>query len=204
MQINTTSPEDTLNLAAKIGAKLRGGEVIELVSDLGGGKTVFVRGLAQGMGSKDQVASPTFTISREYKASKFKTRTAGEDASEEELRSGQSGTGEYRDGAITDDNEAGASRGRGVSNFVRKQSGSSDVLWLHHFDFYRLEDAGVVADELAESINDKEVAVVIEWSGIIDNVLPKDRLRIEIIKTGDESRSLTMRAGKKHNYLIKD
>jgi len=147
LQINTTSPEDTLNLAAKIGAKLRGGEVIELVSDLGGGKTVFVRGLAKGMGSKDQVASPTFTISREYKAGDLE---------------------------------------------------------LHHFDFYRLQDAGTVADELVESINDKMTAVVIEWSGIIDNALPKDRLRVEIIKTDDESRSLTMRAGKKHSYLIKD
>lgn len=54
-----------------LGAKLRGGEVIVLVSDLGGGKTAFVRGLAKGMGSTDHVASPTFTISREYKADKL-------------------------------------------------------------------------------------------------------------------------------------
>lgn len=147
LQIDTTSPEDTLNLAAKIGARLRGGEVIELVSDLGGGKTVFVRGLAKGMGSKDQVASPTFTISREYRAGDLE---------------------------------------------------------LHHFDFYRLNDAGIVADELEESINDEKIAVAIEWSEIVEDVLPGDRLRVEIIKTGDESRSLTMRAGKKHTYLIKD
>lgn len=50
---------------------MRGGEVIVLVSDLGGGKTAFVRGLARGMGSQDHVASPTFTISREYKADKL-------------------------------------------------------------------------------------------------------------------------------------
>ena len=66
-QIDSNNLEDTLNLAAKIGANIRGGEVIELVSDLGGGKTVFVRGLAKGMKSDDQVASPTFTINREYK-----------------------------------------------------------------------------------------------------------------------------------------
>lgn len=65
-QTDTTSPEATEALAASIGAKFTGGEVIELVSDLGGGKTAFVRGLARGMGSHDQVASPTFTISREY------------------------------------------------------------------------------------------------------------------------------------------
>lgn len=42
-----------------------------LVSDLGGGKTAFVRGMARGMGSSDHVASPTFTISREYKTDKL-------------------------------------------------------------------------------------------------------------------------------------
>lgn len=67
-QTDTGSPEATQELAATIGKRLKGGEVIELVSDLGGGKTAFVRGLAKGMGSHDQVASPTFTISREYHA----------------------------------------------------------------------------------------------------------------------------------------
>lgn len=65
-QTDTTSPDETQALASAIGKKCKGGEVIELVSDLGGGKTAFVRGLAKGLGSHDQVASPTFTISREY------------------------------------------------------------------------------------------------------------------------------------------
>jgi tRNA threonylcarbamoyladenosine biosynthesis protein TsaE len=47
---------------------MRGGETIELISDLGGGKTSFVRGLARGMGSQDAVRSPSFTLSNEYKA----------------------------------------------------------------------------------------------------------------------------------------
>ncbi len=178
LQIDTTSPEDTLNLAAKIGARLRGGEVIELVSDLGGGKTVFVRGLAKGMGSDDQVASPTFTISREYKAIKNNPKLVAEDASNKE------------------------SSGRGVSNSVRKRSDSSNILWLHHFDFYRLNDAGVVADELAESVNDPKVAVVIEWSGIVKGALPKNRLTVDILKTGYDSRSIKLSAGESHEYLI--
>jgi tRNA threonylcarbamoyladenosine biosynthesis protein TsaE len=62
------SPEETESIGAKLGANLRGGETIELISDLGGGKTTFVRGLARGLGSKDVVASPTFTINRQYKA----------------------------------------------------------------------------------------------------------------------------------------
>lgn len=54
-----------------MGQRLSGGETIELIGDLGGGKTSFVRGLAKGLGSKDQVASPSFTISRVYKTSKL-------------------------------------------------------------------------------------------------------------------------------------
>ena len=67
----THNAEETEELGAKLGQKLCGGEVIELVSDVGGGKTTFVRGVARGMGSQDKVASPTFTLSREYKAGKL-------------------------------------------------------------------------------------------------------------------------------------
>ncbi len=61
----------TEQLAEQFGRKLRGGEVLELVSDLGGGKTTFTRGLVRGAGSTDKVGSPTFTLSREYTAPKF-------------------------------------------------------------------------------------------------------------------------------------
>ncbi len=67
----STSPGQTEQLAEVMGAKLRGGEVIELVSDLGGGKTTFTRGLVRGAGSSDKVASPTFTISRQYETPVF-------------------------------------------------------------------------------------------------------------------------------------
>lgn len=40
--------------------------MIELASDLGGGKTVLARGLAEGLGFTGEVTSPTFTISRAY------------------------------------------------------------------------------------------------------------------------------------------
>ena len=54
-----------------LGAILSGGETIELVGDLGAGKTQFVRGLAEGAGSTDSVQSPSFTISRVYQGSGF-------------------------------------------------------------------------------------------------------------------------------------
>lgn len=54
-----------------MGQNLRGGEVIELVSDVGGGKTTFVRGLAKGMGSADRVSSPSFTLTNQYRSEKL-------------------------------------------------------------------------------------------------------------------------------------
>lgn len=71
LQMRSISSDDTESLGATIGANLKGGELIELTSDLGGGKTTFTRGLVRGAGSNDKVASPTFTLSREYKAPHF-------------------------------------------------------------------------------------------------------------------------------------
>jgi tRNA threonylcarbamoyladenosine biosynthesis protein TsaE len=71
-QIDSTSLENTLQIASEIGSKLKGGEVIELVSDLGGGKTAFVKGLVAGMGSSDSVSSPSFTLTNEYAAEGFR------------------------------------------------------------------------------------------------------------------------------------
>ncbi len=61
------SPDETESLAYSIGQRFHGGECIELVSDLGGGKTTFTRGLVRGLGSFDSVSSPTFTIGKQYK-----------------------------------------------------------------------------------------------------------------------------------------
>lgn len=65
------SVEAMIALGERIGNNLRGGECIELISDVGGGKTTFVRGLARGAGSTDHVSSPTFTISKVYRAPNF-------------------------------------------------------------------------------------------------------------------------------------
>lgn len=50
----------------KLGASLTGGEVIELIGDLGAGKTTLVKGIAKGLLIDEPVQSPTFTISRTY------------------------------------------------------------------------------------------------------------------------------------------
>jgi len=54
-------------VAAEMAAAFRGGEVVLLSGELGSGKTVFVRGLAQGLGADpDEVASPTFVLLTAY------------------------------------------------------------------------------------------------------------------------------------------
>jgi tRNA threonylcarbamoyladenosine biosynthesis protein TsaE len=143
-RIVSTGLDDTERLAVQLGSQLRGSEVIELISDVGGGKTTFVRGLAKGMGSTDTVASPTFTISREYRA-----------------------------GART----------------------------LYHFDFYRLNDPGIVANELAEAVSDPTGVVVIEWANIVENVLPADKLTIAIKSTSETERLFSFTSPASLQYL---
>jgi len=62
----TNSAEETFALGKRIGEGLSGGEAIALRGQLGAGKTVFVKGLAAGLGIAEPVLSPTFNIVREY------------------------------------------------------------------------------------------------------------------------------------------
>lgn len=65
-QIETRSEIETKELARKLAQKLTGGEVICLMGELGSGKTTFAQGLAEGLGVKAPIISPTFTLVREY------------------------------------------------------------------------------------------------------------------------------------------
>lgn len=60
------SPEETLALGREFGELLEGGMLVGLVGDLGSGKTVFVKGLAEGLGIAERVHSPTFSLVNEY------------------------------------------------------------------------------------------------------------------------------------------
>ena len=64
--IESFGPEDTYALGEKIGREAGRGEVYSLIGDLGVGKTVFTQGLAAGLGIKEAVNSPTFTIVQVY------------------------------------------------------------------------------------------------------------------------------------------
>lgn len=65
-QYKSFSPTDTYNIACRLGKKLKGSEVIALEGSLGAGKTVFVKGLAAGLGAEGPVTSPTFTLLNLY------------------------------------------------------------------------------------------------------------------------------------------
>mgnify|MGYP003371206997 FL=1 len=66
MKIETRTPEETYALGEKIGAAAKPGQIYTLNGDLGVGKTVFTQGVAAGLGIKEPVNSPTFTIIQVY------------------------------------------------------------------------------------------------------------------------------------------
>jgi len=64
--IETNSAEETFRLGEKLGHLAIPGQIYTLNGDLGVGKTVFTQGVASGLGIKEPVNSPTFTIVQEY------------------------------------------------------------------------------------------------------------------------------------------
>ena len=133
----------------QIGTVLRGGEVIELIGDVGAGKTTLTKGVALGLDISEPVQSPTFTISRVYEA--------------------------------------------------------RDDLVLYHYDFYRLGEAGIMAEDIGESINQPGAITIVEWSGAVSDVLPADRLQIHIKATSDDEREVELTSsGDKSQKLRED
>lgn len=135
-----------MTIGRRLGERFRGGEVLELVGDVGAGKTTLVKGIGEGLRVDDNVQSPSFTISRVYEA---------------------------RDG-----------------------------LELHHYDFYRLQDAGVMQYELAESISDSKAVTVVEWADTVHDVLPTERVVIQLKYTPDgNGREFELKAAENLSYL---
>lgn len=126
-------------LGQVIGRSLKGGEVIELVGDIGAGKTTLTKGIAEGLDIAEPVQSPTFTISRVYQSP------------------------------------------RGLT--------------LAHYDFYRLGEAGIMAEEIREVTMQPQTVTVVEWAGAVEQVLPADRLTARILAIDEQSRRVTLSAG---------
>lgn len=136
MIIEVANENQTKQLGERLGRLLNGGEVIELVGDVGAGKTTFTKGLAKGLGITDDVQSPSFTVSRVYQA--------------------------------------------------------RDDLTVAHYDFYRLSDPGIMANELAEVIHDQKVVTIVEWATIVKNVLPNDHITISLTAPSVTSRQIAL------------
>lgn len=66
MEFITNSPGETEKIGAAMGRIIPAGTVLAYRGDLGAGKTAFTRGLARGLGFKEAVTSPTYTIVNEY------------------------------------------------------------------------------------------------------------------------------------------
>ena len=130
-KITSSSSNATESLGETIGKSLKGGEIIELSSDLGGGKTTFVKGLARGLGVHGGVSSPTFVVSKIY---------------------------------------------------------SGTELELHHYDFYRLGELGIMSEEIQEVIENTNNVTAVEWGEKAHTLFPPGRLiQIEIKLSDDEN-----------------
>lgn len=65
-EVETLNARETFELGEKIGQQAFPGQVFTLIGDLGVGKTVLTQGVAKGLGIKDLISSPTFTILQVY------------------------------------------------------------------------------------------------------------------------------------------
>jgi tRNA threonylcarbamoyladenosine biosynthesis protein TsaE len=135
LEITCIDSTATERLGNSIGKNLKGGEIFELISDLGGGKTSFVRAMAAAIGIHD-VSSPSFTIHNVY---------------------------------------------------------SSDTLTMHHYDFYRLAEPGVVQNELKETLFLPDSVSCIEWAESVHRVLPDTRITVNITPTDNDGRLFVFR-----------
>ncbi len=68
----TNSPDETLELGARLARELASGDLVALIGELGAGKTMFTKGIAKGMGvgEYDYVNSPSFVVMKEYPGKK--------------------------------------------------------------------------------------------------------------------------------------
>jgi tRNA threonylcarbamoyladenosine biosynthesis protein TsaE len=72
MEIISRSVPETLRIGARLAKQLRPGDIVCLFGELGSGKTVLTKGIAQGLGlNKERIISPSFVLIREYRSSKL-------------------------------------------------------------------------------------------------------------------------------------
>ena len=66
LELESSSPEETERIAARVARDLAAGDVVTVAGELGTGKTTFVRGACRALGVSTPVTSPTYTIGHRY------------------------------------------------------------------------------------------------------------------------------------------
>ncbi len=66
MELISRSKEQTIRIAEDYARTLKAGDVVLLKGEMGAGKTVFAKGVAKGLGIKDEVLSPTYAYMNDY------------------------------------------------------------------------------------------------------------------------------------------
>ncbi|MBR4574033.1 MAG: tRNA (adenosine(37)-N6)-threonylcarbamoyltransferase complex ATPase subunit type 1 TsaE [Lachnospiraceae bacterium] len=69
--VESFGEEDTVKFADELAQKAQKGDIYALIGDLGAGKTAFAKGFAKGLGVKEPVVSPTFTILQIYESGRM-------------------------------------------------------------------------------------------------------------------------------------
>lgn len=136
--------------------------IIELVGDVGMGKTTFTRGLATGLGVEEAVTSPSFTISKRY-----------------HFPLSQKCCKNYNTSSNTSN-----------ATFSKASDNTPQYGELVHYDFYRLDDPGIMRDELSETLAKPYTVSVIEWGNSIADLLPVTKYQITITMQEDGSRAV--------------
>lgn len=128
------SETEMIEYGKKLAQSLQAPQVLELLGDVGAGKTTLTRGIADGLGVQEPVSSPSFTISKEYQGKKYR---------------------------------------------------------LVHYDFYRLNDPGIMSEDLLDSVSDDNTITIVEWGESIRDVLPENRLKITIKNLDENTREIS-------------
>jgi tRNA threonylcarbamoyladenosine biosynthesis protein TsaE len=87
-------------------------------------------------------------------------------------------------------------------SFTLSHQYKAGKLTLHHFDFYRLKEPGIMSRELTEVLEDPQAVVAVEWADIVEDGLPEDRLTINIKVTGEDKREFEFNYPKNLGYLF--
>lgn len=176
----THSEAETMRIATDLARTLRGGEVVLLSGDLGAGKTVFVRGLARGLGVRGRITSPTFVVMRVYRAASAPTSPRLRGARKLQAAS-------RRRPRCSKCRQLEACSCRAPSN-----DWGQLVARFVHVDAYRIRDARELeAIGLLEWVGRPDTIVVIEWGERVAAILrPVPCRRVVFTSQRDDRRRI--------------